>query len=449
MKKVVDWLITLMIAVAAALFIVTSGSSIMKWLPGSSELGEREFQEAEGQYISYIVNNPVARYDKEYTSGDKKEVMVYEYPVYDKELQMILATAVSRYDKTPMDSLQTAVSWPKEWEAEYGKKEIRPVEVKGTLERMEEDQIEAVMEAIAEENPQDLDEILRLAKNQTDWYWIQDKHIDGIEGYQLRFSLIAIVLSAAIAVARIISALFGKKKSGEGIKKYLSDNSNPSQLISMAAPAMEQWIREYQARQKRNIYMTGVVIVAILAGICELAGAREQAMLFHIPLGVVIGEVIGCIYWLIVQSQTGEKSVVKACRKGIAKSLPSKEEQEAAAGDALEAGKEWMKVVRSKNFLNIYICGSRYWCRLSVLAWSSVVDSDRLEKMETEHVISTYRNSTGKFTSEDYVIRFFYKGNQKKKTCAEYWSFYSQEVCGAMLHMIRQRIGDGVEVIAK
>ena len=47
MKKVVDWLITLMIAVAAALFIVTSGSSIMKWLPGSSELGEREFQEAE------------------------------------------------------------------------------------------------------------------------------------------------------------------------------------------------------------------------------------------------------------------------------------------------------------------------------------------------------------------------------------------------------------------
>ena len=164
MKKVVDWLITLMIAVAAALFIVTNGSSIMKWLPGSSELGEREFQEAEGQYISYIVNNPVARYDKEYTSGDKKEVMVYEYPVYDKERQMILATAVSRYDKTPMDSLQTAVSWPKEWEAEYGKKEIRPVEVKGTLERMEEDQIEAVMEAIAEENPQDLDEILRLAK---------------------------------------------------------------------------------------------------------------------------------------------------------------------------------------------------------------------------------------------------------------------------------------------
>lgn len=449
MKKAVDWLITLMIAVAAVLFIVTSGSSIVKWLPGPKELGDGELQKAEGQYISYIVKNPVARYDKEYTSGDKKEVRVYEYPVYDKERQVILATAISRYDKTPMDSLQTAASWPKEWEAEYGKKEIRPVTVRGTLERMEEDQIEAVMEAIAEENPQNLDEILQVAENQTDWYWIQDKHIDGIEGYQLRFSLIAIVLSAVLVVVRIISSLFGKKKSGEEIQKYLSDNSNTSQLISMAAPVMEKWIQEYQTRQKRNIYMTGAVIVAVLAGICELAGAREQAMVFHIPLGVVIAEVIGCIYWLAVQSQTGGKSVVKACRKGIAKSLPSKEEQEAAAGDALEAGKEWMKVVRSKNFINIYICGSRYWYRLSVLAWSSVVDSERLEKMETEHVISTYRNSTGKFTSEDYVIRFFYKDSQKKKTCAQYWSFYSQEVCGAMLYMIRQRIGDTVEVITK
>ena len=147
MKKVLDIVVTLCTLGAAVFLALMIGPQFLKLQGGAKALGQKEFAEAEGSYISYEAAYPVASWVEEYYSGDPDRVRETGYVVYDEGRQEFIYVVVSDRDNRDFSSLMRDLHMVSEMRDDD---DMTPVPVKGTLKALEESDVKQILRALEE-----------------------------------------------------------------------------------------------------------------------------------------------------------------------------------------------------------------------------------------------------------------------------------------------------------
>ena len=89
----------------------------------------------------------------------------------------------------------------------------------------------------------------------------------------------------------------------------------------------------------------------------------------------------------------------------------------------MAAGPEWDFQERKKESMIHGTVGSRYWVFFFGTSMVTVVDSDRVGEMEAEHITGQIRSGKARVGYEYFVVRFFDRNSDPKKTWDKEISF--------------------------
>ena len=467
MKKVLDIVVTLCTLGAAVFLALMIGPQFLKLQGGAKALGQKEFAEAEGSYISYEAAYPVASWVEEYYSGDPDRVRETGYVVYDEGRQEFIYVVVSDRDNRDFSSLMRDLHMVSEMRDDD---DMTPVPVKGTLKALEESDVKQILRALEESETvslyggfQEGDEyfetyygdkygrvMLKMCQElkqggQSDWYVLENKKIDGMELYEIWIAFLAMALSFLIFISRVVILLKGDKKKAQ---KELPESADKlERLLEAQRGWLTEWCGYCQNRGRKQIYITVIGSVVILGAIGLWVNPDLQRTLtFHIPLGLLFGETIAVLFWLAQRGRSTPDKLMKKMRKNLDKAFPSSGERDRFAEDILAAGPEWDFQERKKESMIHGTVGSRYWVFFFGTSMVTVVDSDRVGEMEAEHITGQIRSGKARVRYEYFVVRFFDRNSDPKKSWDKEISFETEDGRGDFMILARRRKGDEIKM---
>ncbi|WP_276947825.1 DUF6709 family protein [Acetatifactor muris] len=471
MKKLLSIVITLCALAGAAVFWILGGSLCTKMRGGPEELASgTTFSEAEGRYISYEAAYPIASRVEEYYSGDPDRVRTMGYVVYDQERQAFIYIVVSDNDKGRLENLM----WDLHLSAEMrAGKDMEPFTAWGSLEPMESEAVEEMLAAVEDSEIVDsymssggsgshyeayfnsdeygkvmaaMGKALEEGWQQSDWYYIVDGSINGLSGGDIWICAFAAGLNLLIAVFRLIALFRGAGKHSDKAEK---SGSKLDRFLAAQRDWVEDWCDYSLNRGRRLGYLSvlGGVVIFLAIGIFVKVPV-QKLLVFYLSLGVLLGELTGLLFWFGQKGQAKPGKILKKLEKSVKKELPSASEQEDFAEDVLNAGSEWQFREKTKDAMLQGVVGSRYWVALSWNGQATVIDSERLDKIETATISGQVRSGKVRVSYVSYVARFYYRNATPKKTFDKALSFNWEDSLGLFMVLVRKRVGDNVKITA-
>ena len=469
MKKFLSIVVTLCMLGCAVGFWMVGGSRFLVLQSGPEVLGDGALSQAEGKYISYEAAYPVASSVEEYYSGDPDRARTMGFVVYDEQRQAFLYVVVPDQNSGRLENLMWNLKLAVELRAG---KDMSPATVEGTLEPMEDSAVKRVLAAVddseiiglyhdfqgeaayqeayfgdeygkvMEDMCLNLDQIVQ----QTEWYYVEDGVIDGLEKSDVWICILAAGLSLLIFVIRLISLFTGGKK--KNIALPAPAGSKMEQFYARQREWVEEWCEYNLNRGRRLAYLSVIGGVVILVGIGILVKVPTQRLIaFYLSLGLLLGEIIGAMFWYGQKGQSKPEKILKKFAKRIGKILPSAAEQEMFAEDILAAGKEWEFREKTKEGMQQGVVGGRYWVTMQWNGMVTIVDADKLGKIETETISGSVRSGKVRVGYQFHAVRFYYKSAAPKKSCDAAISFDSKENQRNFIALARKRVGENVEFI--
>ena len=89
--------------------------------------------------------------------------------------------------------------------------------------------------------------------------------------------------------------------------------------------------------------------------------------------------------------------------------------------------------------------GSRYWAVFFGTGAVTVVDSDRIGEVESEHITGQMRSGKARIRYDYYAVRFFDRNCADKKTCVKEISFETEDGKGDFMILARRRKGEEIK----
>lgn len=473
MKKLLNIVITLCALAGAAVFWILGGSKCLEMRGGPEELASgTAFREAEGRYISYEAAYPIASRVEEYYSGDPDRVRTMGYVVYDQERKEFVYIVVSDSDSGRLKNLM----WDLHLSADMrAGKEMKPFTAWGSLEPMEPAAVEEMMAAVEDSEIVDsymssggsgshyeayfnsdeygkvmavMGKALEDGWQQADWYYIEDGSIGGLTGGDIWICAFAAAVNLLIAIFRLIALLRGGVRHSDS--RAAKSGSKLDQFFAAQRDWVEEWCDYSLNRGRRLGYLSvlGGVVIFLAIGILVKVPV-QKLLVFYLSLGVLLGELTGLLFWFGQKGQSKPGKILKRLEKNVRKELPSAAEQEEFAEDILNAGSEWSFREKTKDAMVQGVVGSRYWVALSWNGQATVIDSERLERIETETISGQVRSGKVRVTYVSYAARFYYHNVTPKKTCDKTLSFNWEDSIGFFMVLVRKRVGDSVKITAE
>ncbi|MDE5679455.1 MAG: hypothetical protein K2I01_03370 [Lachnospiraceae bacterium] len=470
MKKVLD-IVAMLCALAAGIgLLVLCGSPFLKLQAGARTLGPSDaLAEAEGEYVTYEAAYPVASCEAEYYSGDPDRVEKMGYVVYDEARQAFVYIIINERDDARLSNLMHYLEMNVE---QRESRDMTPFVADGSLKLMDSAAARQVQKALDNGKVANLylsysndgdftdryfgDQYGEAMKGmcallnegqQSEWYYIEEGSIDGLSKGQIWLCMLTALFSLLIFVFSLISLLKEKKKDS-----FVSGRTGfMGELLDAIGKRMAQQCEQRLKRTKLTAFLTaagvtlGLVVIGFAAGL-----TFPGVLVFHFPLGLLLGEMFAVVLWKAQSGQSKPHKIVKKIEKQIKQSLPQSAEQEAFAEDILSADNEWDFTEEVGSEPMIYgTVGSRYWVRFTEFGLVTIVDSARLAKIETEKTSGSIRVNKVRTYYHSYDIRFFYQSAEVKKRFDVAFTFNLEETAGLFMTLVRRRVGEKIEIVAK
>lgn len=469
MKKAAN-IVTMVCALAAAVVLwIQAGPQFLKLRGGAAPLEAGDDPARyQGEYISREVAYPVADYPAEYYSGDQDRVKDYGYVVYDPERQAFFCIIEAEQSDGDYASLLYNLELAADLRAT---KDMTPAVVEGTLELMDQAAVEKAAAALLESEivgmyddfrdsegyyeayfGDDYGKVLaemcqKLSRGvaQSEWYCISSGSINGLEIPQIWICIFAAALSALIALGSLISLFTrgnGKKKAAPGDLASAMDR-----FLYEQRGWVEEWCQYCLNRSYRSAYLAVVIWVAVLGAIGFFAKTPVQGlMVFHLPLGLLLGELTGLFILWVQKKISKPGKVLKRMGKYVRKAFPAPDAQEEFAGDFLKAGEEWTFRERKKDSMLYGRLGEKYWTAFMGTGAFTVVDVSKLERVEPETISGSVRSGKVRVAYESYVARFYYQGTALWDNADKVFSFQTVNGRDAFLALAVKKNVDGVKI---
>lgn len=470
MRKVLDIVVTLCALAAGIGLLVVCGGPFLKLQSGARALGDSDaLAEAEGEYVTYEAAYPVASCEAEYYSGDPDRVKKMGYVVYDEARQTFVYIVINESDDARLSNLMYYLGQNVE---QRDGEDMTPFLTDGTLELMDSDSVRQVRKALDNGKVANLylsysndgdfssyyfgDQYGEVMKGmcallnegqQSKWYYIEEGSIDGMSKGQIWLCMLTALFSLIIFVFSLISLLKGKKE-----ENFVSGRTGwMGKLLDAIGKRMAQQCEERLKRTKLIAFLTaagvtcGLVVIGFAAGL-----TFPEVLVFHFPLGLLLGELFAVVLWKAQSGQSKPRKIVKKIEKQIKQRLPQPSEQEAFAEDIVSADNEWDFTEEAGSEPMVYgTVGSRYWVRFTEFGLVTIVDSARLAKIETEKTSGSIRINKVRTYYHSYDIKFFYQSTEVKKRFDVAYTFNLEETAGLFMTLVRRRVGEKVEIVAK
>lgn len=471
MKKILSIVVTVCMLACAIGFWTVGGTQFRKLQAGPRELGpEESFAQTQGEYVSYQAAYPIASCVAAYYSGDPDRVEKRGYVVYDEKRQAFLYVIVADQDKGELEDLLWNLHLAVEMRTG---EDMEPYTVKGSIEPLEVslDSIYAALEESAViRNYQvlwdddtsrktyfgdaygevlgqmggSLDQLLQ----QAEWYQIESNVVNGLKTMDIWVCILAAALSLLIFLVRLVSLFLpGGKKA---VAELAPSGSRMALFYARQQERAQEWRIYSRSRGCRMIYLTFLGCVVVLTGIGVIGKMPFGRLVgFYMALGVLLGEVFGILSWLATKGQSDVGGLMKRLAKSIGKQLPSAQAQEEVAEDILAAGPEWEYKEKTKEGMIWGTLGSRYWTVLHATGRVILIDSQKLQKIETETISGQVRSGKVRVSYTSYAVHLFYKSGTPKERPDETFTFNVQDNIGDFMLLARKRVGDCVEFSAR
>lgn len=478
MKKVVEIIVTLCALAAGAGFLLFGGPSFLKAMQGAKPLeAGQTFAGAEGKYISCEAAYPVASWVAEYYSGDPDRARKMGFVVYDAEQKAFLTVTVPVDDKGALSQLMNNLELRAKLRAE---KDMEPVLVDGTPKRIEGEALKEPLAALAKskivrlydmyggidgnknrsdyaEHFGDCDEYGRVLEDlcvaleqgkEMEWYSIEDGCVNGFTRGQLFLIMLVAVLSLLIFVFRLISMI----KSGKAEPyKTSASGGRLGQVVNAQWSWVAGWCDYSMNRGRRLAYLSaagGAVILTVIGVLVKMP--LKGILSFHLPLGLFLGELTALMFWFSQKKRSNPDKILTKIAQNLEKQLPSSAEQDAFAEDFLNTGSsEWVFREPCKDTMLYGVVGSRYWAAFSGLGAVTVVDSEKLQRIETEEISGSVNVNGVRTRYHSWAANFFYQSDEPKKKCDKAISFETSNGIGQFMTLVRRRTNNSIEVISK
>lgn len=470
MKKVLDIVVTLCALAAGVVLLVLCAGPFFKMQAGAESLGTSgALADAEGKYVTYEAAYPVASCEAEYYSGDPDRVKKMGYVIYDEARQTFVYIVIDEQDDARLSNLMYYLGM--NVETREGR-DMTPFVAEGTLQPMDSASVKKVQKALdngkvaglylAYYNDGDLtsyyfsDQYGEVMKGmcallnegqQSEWYCIEEGSIDGMSKGQIWLCMLTALFSLLIFVCSLISLLKGKKEENPVSGK----TGWMGQLLDAIGRRMAQQCESRLNRTMLMAFLTAVGVTGILILIGLAVGLTfPEVLVFHFPLGLLLGEIFAVVLWKAQSGQSKPKKIVKKIETAIKRQLPQPAEQEAFAEDIVSADNEWDFTEEFGSEPMIYgTVGSRYWAKFTEFGLVTIVDSARLAKIETEKVSGSVRVNRVRTYYQSHEIRFFYQSAEVKKRFDVAFVFNLEDTAGLFMTLVRRRVGEKVEIVAK
>lgn len=470
MKKVLD-IAAMLCALAAGIgLLVLCGRPFLKMQAGARVLGTSDtLAEAEGEFVTYEAAYPVASCEAEYYSGDPDRVEKMGYVVYDEARQTFVYIVINERDDGRLVNLMRYLEMNVEQRAD---KDMTPFVADGSLQLMDSDSVRQVRKAL--DNGKVANLYLSYANDgdftsyyfddaygeamkgmcallnegqQSEWYYIEEGSIDGMTRGQIWLCMLTALFNLLIFVCSLISFLKGKKEDS-----FVSGRTGwMGKLLDAIGKRMAEQCEDRLKRTKLIACLTAAGVTCGLTVIGFAAGLTfPEVLVFHFPLGLLLGELFAVVLWKAQSGQSKPQKIVKKIEKQIKQRLPQPAEQEAFAEDIVSADNEWDFTEEAGSEPMVYgTVGSRWWVRFTEFGLVTIVDSARLAKIETEKTSGSVRINKVRTYYHSYDIKFFYQSAEVKKRFDVAFTFNLEETAGLFMTLVRRRVGERVEIIAK
>ena len=472
MKKQLEFIVTICMLVAAAGLGLFVGPQFGKSLSGPEKLkAEEDFRQAEGKYLSYEAFYPVASYVEEYYKGDASRVKTTRYIVYDKERQAFLCILIPERNAGDFKDLMWNLHLMAELRAS---KDMSPAVAEGTLEPMDDDDIQNVLAAVQEseifgiykdfgdgsseayyeayygdEYGKEMEKMCQAVAEgwkQSEWYYIEDGNIHGFSNLWIRISMIAAGLSLLIFVFRLI------KHFSSGKAREKSEDSASGNVFARFLNAQKNWIETWCEhtinRAHKTAYITAAASVVIMIAIGFFSGTAVKGIIaFYLAVGLLFGEMMALMVCSLQKKLSNPRKILKKLGKHIKKELPTVQEQEMFAEDYFNAGKEWWFEERRKDSLICGFVGNSYWAAFTGIGTTTIVDVNLLEKVQTEMESGEIRSGKARVRYVYYIAKFFCKNSGSKKAHDKRFVFETESGRDRLMTLVRKRMDEDVELL--
>ncbi len=422
-------------------FGVIAGKRIYSLVGGPSAADGQSFEQTEGEYIAYDVAYPVASFVEEYYSGDPDRARKIAYLTFDEERQAVLKVVVSDSKKSRFDHLMRAVNRTPELKESWGDRqanEERPIVVKGSLlPIVDSDDIREMEAALAGPDSASSKEIHAAAMAQAEWYMIEDNSIEGISVANLWICAVAIGINILIFLISLLLMISKKDSAGEN-----SYSSEVDRFFARQKSWLDPWCAQGRLRRMQSIVVSLLVCVAALVGIGIMVDyPLSYVLTCHLPMGVCMGEAaVG--FSLLMGFAFNPDKIIGNYRKALERTLPSPEERERMARELLATESQWSVLEKGKNRFTYGLAGENYWLIFSESGRLAVVDSRRIEKIQSEEVSGQVWSGKVRMNYVHYDIQVAYRnfpGEKRNNVC---FSFNAESAAGHFMSLIRQRLGE-------
>lgn len=445
MKKPAHAAIALAALAITAFFFLLAGEEFMQKLSGPGPLQSQDtFHSAEGAYVLYEAAFPVAQYAAEYYSGDQDRVRQYGYVFFDEERQQFITIFVPDSAKGDLNRLLKAVHQP---EGVGSPKNKTPIPVQGTLNQLADSEIQNVLAALQDKESQTTEAMAVLAASQSDWYFIRLNTINGFTSFQLWLCAGAALVNLFIFLILLIQLV---KPAGKADRKAAGSGTKFQQAIELQRPWVTRWCNKYQKNTCRSILLTVIICLALLIAIGFFVKAPIPYILtVHLPAGLLLGELVGIVVWLTQAKLFKPNKILALLAKNCKNILPDASMQEELGQNIIDAQEQWSLVETSKAKCTCVIVGEHFWAAFQGNGTADLVDSRRVEKIETETVAGEIRSGRYRSSYKYYAFRFFLRESKRKKGWDQQISLDGEDAAGKFAALIKRRVGDSIEIEAK
>lgn len=425
---------------------VAAGGPFLQMIAGpQTEMADQSFEQMEGNYITYEVTHPVVSFAEEYYSGDPGRVSKVAYVAYDETRQAFIKIVVPERKSSELDDLLRAVNRSEELKAQWGDEQAeaeRPVPVSGSLMAIaDQSEVQTILEAMSDSDSFLIPEMNVLAMGQKGWYVLEEDSISGIKVTNLW--ICAVTGGVALFVA-LLCLLLLRKKADKAAGGY---GSAWERLLEKQRVWLEPWCAQ---GCRRRIWQGFLILAGAPAGMAALGiavGADIKSVLTcHLPIGLAVGELCGLMLAAGGGAFAPDK-IIRILNKNMDRLALPQAEQEALAEELLETDVQWSVFEKGKEEISYGILGERFWIVFSGKGILTVMDSHRIEKMETETVSGQIRVGKVRTYYHYYSIRAFYRDSPRKKDCDVFVNFNAENTAEQFMALARRRLGERAEEV--
>lgn len=472
MKKLLNMGIVLCSAAVAIIFCLLAGPQFIKLLAGPQTLQpEENFADAVGKYVTYEAAYPVASWTEEYYSGDSDRVRTTGYVIYDVDRDTFFCTVVPDENDNGFSQLLRGMTLAAEIRAG---RDMSPIAVSGSFEPAGPEQTSRAIAALEESTIVkqyndflDSDAYMNAyfegdeygsvlagicaelleGRRQTEWYLLEQGSIQNRARNEIWICILAAFLNLLIFVFSFIG-LF-RNKADETDKEPSGSGSAQERFLQEQRLVVNQWCRQHLRRGYRTALMSVVICLAIFAAIGVLVHAADRLLVFYIPLGLLLGEVIALIFWFSLKGQAKADKIIKRLEKQLQKELPDNLLRNEFIEEFVNAQQEWAFQELTKDGMQWGKVGKRFWSCFTHSGNVTVVDAARLQEIETETTSGTVYSGKVRIHYVSYAANFYYRSDAPGHKCDKSLIFNTKDGIGSLMTLARRRAGDHVRITSK